>query len=195
MSLIECLINSDDEGCTSYWSNVLLLGSYLSRDLHLVSNDDFSKMCGIVPIVGRKLALEALKDFLVKVERQLGEKVLFIRTDNDTEFVKAEAEQWYRKKEIIHQLTTPYTPELNGIIECFMRTAKEMISAMIMDAGLGHGYWDYAARYAAVIIMKISKGKDGISASKKLTGRQPNLPSILRFVHIPKATRSKSSLR
>jgi hypothetical protein len=62
-----------------------------------------------------------------------------------------------------------------------MRTAKEMISAMIVDAGLGHGYWGYAARYAAVIIMKISTGKDGISVWKKLTGRHPNLPSILRF--------------
>jgi transposase InsO family protein len=117
--------------------------------------DDFSNVCGIVPMVGRKPALEALKDFVVKVERQLGEKVRFIRTDNGTEFVKAEAEQWYRKKGIIHQLTTPYTPELNGTIERFMRTAKEMISAIIMDAGLGHGYWDYAAKYAAVIIMKI----------------------------------------
>jgi transposase InsO family protein len=56
--------------------------------------------------------------------------------------VKGEAEQWYRKKGIIHQLTTPYTPELNGTIERFMRTTKEMISAMIVDAGFGHGYWD-----------------------------------------------------
>jgi hypothetical protein len=30
-----------------------------------------------------------------------------------------------------------------------------MISAMIVDAGLGHGNWDYAARYAAVAIMEI----------------------------------------
>jgi transposase InsO family protein len=71
--------------------------------------------------------------------------------------VKGKAEQWYRKKGMIHQLTTPYTPELNGTIERFMRTAKGMISAMIVGAGLGHGYWDYAARYAAVTIMKISK--------------------------------------
>jgi hypothetical protein len=46
--------------------------------------------------------------------------------------------------------------------------------------------------------MKISTVKDGISVWKKLTGRQPNLPSILRFgslcfVRIPKETRSKAS--
>jgi transposase InsO family protein len=42
-----------------------------------------------------------------------GEKVRFIRTDNGTEFVKGEAEQWYCKKGIIHQFTTPYTPEVD----------------------------------------------------------------------------------
>jgi transposase InsO family protein len=143
--------------------------------------DDFSNVGGILPMVGRKHALEALKDFVVKVERQLGEKVRFIRADNGTEFVKSEAEQWYRKKGIIHQLTTPYTPGLNGTIERFTRTTEEMRSAMIVDAGLGHGDWDCAARYAAVTIMKIPTGTDGISALKRLTGRQPNLSSILRF--------------
>jgi hypothetical protein len=176
----------------------LFTPSLSGNDHFLAIIDDFSNVCGIVPMVGGKPALEALKDFVVKVERQLGEKVRFTRTDSGTEFVKGEAEQWYRKKGIIHQLTTPYTPGLNGTIERFMRTTKEMISAMIVDAGLGHGYWDYAARYAAVTIMKISTGKDGISAWKKLTGMQPNLPSIQRFgslcfVQIPKKTRSKAS--
>jgi hypothetical protein len=65
--------------------------------------DDFSNVCGIVPMVGRESALEGLKDFVVNVKGQLGEKIRFIRTDNGMEFVKGEAEQWYRNKGIIHQ--------------------------------------------------------------------------------------------
>jgi transposase InsO family protein len=67
----------------------------------------------------------SIKDSVVRVERQLGEKLRFIRTDNGNEFAKDEAQHWCRKKGIIHQLTTPYTPELNGTFERFMRTAKE----------------------------------------------------------------------
>jgi hypothetical protein len=59
-------------------------------DHFLAMIDDFSNVCGIVPMVGRKPALEALQDFVVKVERQLGERGCFIRTDNHTEFVKGE---------------------------------------------------------------------------------------------------------
>ena len=110
----------------------------------------------------------------------------------------SEANEWYRRKGIIHQLSTTYTPELNGTIERFMRTSKEMIGTMTVDSGLGHSYWDFAAKYSATIIMKISKGDDGVSSWFKLTGRQPNIHSILRFgsmcfVHVPKETRSKAS--
>ena len=69
---------------------------------------------------------------------------------------------------------------------------------MTVDSGLGHSYWDFAAKYSATIIMKISKGDDGVSSWFKLTGRQPNIHSILRFgsmcfVHVPKETRPKAS--
>ncbi len=62
--------------------------------------DDHSKACAIIPKSGKKPALEALQVFIAKVERQLGEKVRFIRSDNGVEFIK-EANQWYRKKGII----------------------------------------------------------------------------------------------
>ena len=55
--------------------------SLSGNDHFLAMIDDFSNVCGIVPMPGRKPALEVLKDFVVKVERQLGEKVRFIRTD------------------------------------------------------------------------------------------------------------------
>ena len=169
-----------------------------SNNHFLAMIDDYSKACAIIPMIGRKPAFEALQAFVAKVERQLGEKVRFIRSDNGVEFVKGEANEWYHKKGIIHQVSTPYTPELNGTIERFMRTSKEMISTMIVDAGLGHDYWDYAARYAATILMKIGNGNDGINTWKKFTGRQANIPSVLRFgsmcfVHVPKDTRSKAS--
>jgi hypothetical protein len=114
------------------------------------------------------------------------------------EFDKGDAQLWYRLKGIIHQLSTVYTPELNGTIERFMRTTKEMIASMIADSGLGHAYWNHAARYTATVLMKVNKADDGTRPWNRLTGREPNIDSILRFgsmcfVHAPKETRTKAS--
>jgi transposase InsO family protein len=138
----------------------------------------FPNVCALVPMVG-------------KIERRLGEKVRFVRSDKDMEFDKNEAQQWYRQQGIIHQLSTVYTPELNGTIERFMRMTKEMIASMIDDSRLGHLYWDHAARYTATILMKTSNTEDGGNPWKKLAGRDPSIGFILRFgsmcfVHVPK---------
>jgi transposase InsO family protein len=172
--------------------------SITGNDHLLVILDDYSKVCALVPMAGKKPSFEALRTFVAKVERQLGQKVRFIRSDNGMEFDKGDAQEWYRKKGIIHQVSTVYTPELNGTIERFMRTTKEMIATMIADSGLGHQYWDHAARYTATVLMKINKADDGTSAWTKLTGRKPNIDSILKFgsmcfVHIPKETRMKAN--
>jgi hypothetical protein len=150
-------------------------------------------------MAGKKGSFEALKEFIAKVQRQLGEKVRFIRSDNGGEFDSGDAQGWYRSRGIIHQRSTVYTPELNGTVERFIRTAKEMMSTMIADSNdLGHAYWDHAARYTATILMKTNKGNDGTNPWTKLTGRQPNIKSLLRFgsmcfAHIPKETRTKAS--
>jgi transposase InsO family protein len=79
-------------------------------------------------MAGKKGSFVALKEFVAKVQRQLGEKVRLIRSDNGGEFDSGEAQGWYRSRGIIHQRSTVYTPELNGTVERFIRTAKEMIS-------------------------------------------------------------------
>jgi transposase InsO family protein len=172
--------------------------SLTGNDHLLVMMDDFSKICGLVPMIGKAASFEELKSFTKLVERQLGEKVRFIRSDNGGEFDSTMAREWYRSKGIIHQRTTVYTPELNGTVERFMRTIKGMISAMVADAGLGHEYWDHAARYASVVLMKTQEAANGVNAWKALTGRAPNLDSVIKFgsmcfVQVPKETRTKAS--
>ena len=98
---------------------------------------------------------------------------------------------------IAHQVSPRYAPELNGIIERFNRTVKEMISAMLDTTPLAHRYWDYAARYAAVVLNKTTTGGKGNSWTA-WTGREPNLSSIrefgeLCFAQIPEELRRKSN--
>jgi hypothetical protein len=50
-------------------------GTITQRLSFLEMIDDFSDVCEIVPIAGRKRAMEALKDFVVAVERHRGKRL------------------------------------------------------------------------------------------------------------------------
>lgn len=68
---------------------------------------------------------------------------------------------------------------------------------MLFSAKLGHQYWDYAIRYASVVLMKISGGYDDISAWERYTGRDKNVKEIREFgeycyVQIPQEIRRKN---
>lgn len=142
--------------------------------------DDYSKTCAVVPMKGRKPAMGLLEDFFVRLEKQFGETVHFIRSDNGPEFVSQAAVDWCKARGIIHQVSPRYRPELNGTIERFIRTVKEMIGSMLDDSGMGYDVWDLAAQYAAVILMKTSTGRDGKSTWSQYTGRDTGVNSKIR---------------
>ena len=160
--------------------------------------DDYSKVMSVVPTKTKGEAFIHLKAFIQRLERQLGEKVRFIRSDGGGEFDSGPARFWYTQTGIQHQITPHYTPELNGVVERANRTVKEMIYAMVGGTPMGHSVWDHAARYTSVILMKTSVGYDNVSAWTKITGREINIESIrefgeLCFVQIPQEIRPKSN--
>jgi hypothetical protein len=109
-----------------------------------------------VPIGTKADAMRVLREAVAKLERQLGEGVRVIRSDGGTEFGSGEANEWCRAAGIQHYTSPRYTPELNGAAERMIRTIKEMTSTLLVDSRLLAEYWSYAARYAAVTLMKTS---------------------------------------
>jgi hypothetical protein len=150
-----------------------------------------------VPIETKADAMKAVKGAVAKLERQLGERLRVIRSDGGTEFGGGEAIEWFKTTGIQHYTTPHYTPELNGAAERMVRTLKEMMSTLLLDSKLPPEYWSYAARYAAVILMKTSN-KDP-SPWTRLTGRAGGIDSLRRFgqrcfVQVPREVRRKNDL-
>ena len=58
------------------------------------------------------------------------------RTDNGGEYVSAQFEQYLKEHGITHEVTTPYTPQQNGVSERLNRTLKEMALSQILHASL-----------------------------------------------------------
>lgn len=132
---------------------------------------DFTKVHCVVPVPTKCFRFPAIKDFVQRIQRQSGTPVKVIRSDGGLEFVSKDALDFYKSTGIFHQTSPRYTPELNGVVEKFNRTVKEMMSAMIDDRPLGHAFWDFAAKYAVTIINKNSTGGGGVRAWTAITGR------------------------
>ncbi|XP_017467577.1 PREDICTED: uncharacterized protein LOC108359970 [Rhagoletis zephyria] len=59
------------------------------------------------------------------VEAETGKRVQCIRSDNGLEFVNKDMADIFRKRKVVNQKSTPYTPEHNGRAERDMRTIIE----------------------------------------------------------------------
>ena len=73
--------------------------------------------------------------YIKEVENQLNKKIKVLRSDQGGEyelpFVDVCAQHG-----IIHETTTPYSPQSNGVAKRKNRTLKEMMNAMLISSGL-----------------------------------------------------------
>ena len=133
------------------------------------------------------------------LERQLENKVKFIRTDGGKEYLGPVWDNFLRQNGIIHQVTTPYTPQLNGVAERMNRTIKEMSGAILRDSRLPKEYWVEAVGYVASILLQTRTANGDKTAFEWLFRRKPKASELHPFgcevyVHIPQETRTKSDL-
>nr|CAN65499.1 hypothetical protein VITISV_010671 [Vitis vinifera] len=70
------------------------------------------------------------------VENQSGAVMHVIRTDNGTEYTSEIFNNFCEEVSIEHQLTVPYTPQQNGVVEKKNRTLMEMTRYLLHEKGL-----------------------------------------------------------
>ena len=104
---------------------------------------------------------EAIEKFVLyknKVENQLNKKIKVLRSDRggkyESPFVDVCAQHG-----IIHETTTPYSPQSNGVVERKNRTLEEMMNAMLISSGLPQNMWGEAILFANYLLNKVLKNK------------------------------------
>ncbi|MCO5563552.1 hypothetical protein L7F22_017197 [Adiantum nelumboides] len=131
------------------------------------------------------------------VEKEKDLKVKSIRSDRGGEFLSENFARWCKSEGIRCQLTTPYTPSQNGVVERKNRTIMEMARAMLAHASLPRSYWAEACNTAVYI-----QNRSPTHALQYMTpfqayyGRKPTVSHFRvfgcsAFVHIPKEKRQK----
>jgi transposase InsO family protein len=135
-------------------------------------------------------------NIIIQLEKITGYFVKFLRSDNGTEFTSTELKTFLVEKGITSQLTTTYTPELNGQNEREHRTLGEKSNVIRMEAGLPPSFWGYAVLVTNFVGNRTTKTTQRATPFELFMRRKPNAGVLKIFgcgvyLHVPKALRGK----
>ena len=104
---------------------------------------------------------EVIEKFVLyknKVENQLNKKIEVLRSDRCGEH-KSPFVNFYAQREIIHETTTPYSPQSNGVAKRKNLTLKEIMNAMLISFGLPQNMWGDSILITNYLLKKEPKKK------------------------------------
>ncbi|MCO5577608.1 hypothetical protein L7F22_031439 [Adiantum nelumboides] len=163
----------------------------------LVLVDDFSRYTWVSFLKLKSEAFGSIRDWKAMVEKEKDLKVKSIRSDRGGEFLSENFARWCKSEGIRRQLTTPYTPSQNGVVERKNRTIMEMARAMLAHASLPRSYWAEACNTAVYIQNRSpTHALQDMTPFQAYYGRKPTVSHFRvfgcsDFVHIPKEKRQK----
>lgn len=93
--------------------------------------DDFSRLPWVYFLQKKAQTFKNFEQFQTMVEKQSWNYIKILRTDRGREFVSNEFNTFCESQGIYQQLTSPCTPEQNGVTECKNCTVVEMTRSML----------------------------------------------------------------
>ena len=97
------------------WSHVI---SSLSVCLYyVICIDDYSRKCWIYFLKSKSDTFDKFKEYKSFIEKNTGKHIKILRMDNGEEIESLQFEDFYKSSGIKRQLTMPYNPQQNGVVQ------------------------------------------------------------------------------
>ena len=93
--------------------------------------DDYSRYTWVHIITYKTKVQEIFKRFSSRASTNFGVRIKHIQSDNGTEFKNTGLDDYLDELGITHELSPPYTPQQNGVVERKNRTLVEMARTML----------------------------------------------------------------
>jgi hypothetical protein len=90
-----------------------------------------------------------IRAYIAMAERQTGHHLKAVRMDGGTKFCNNMWTAFFTETGIIHETTSPYTPQQNGVSERGHRTLLDFVRSMLKDSGLPRYLYGEAMQYKA----------------------------------------------
>jgi transposase InsO family protein len=103
--------------------------------------DAATRFCYIYLLRTKDEALDYFKIYKAKVENQLERKIKRLRSDHGGEYFPKIFDEFYEEHGIIHERTSPYSAQSNGVAERKNRMLFDLVNSMLDTAGLSKAWW------------------------------------------------------
>jgi len=109
-------------------------------------------------------------------------KILKVRSDHGGEFENQPFEIFCEKHGIIHEFSSPRTPQQNGVVEKKNRSLQEMARTMIHENNLAKHFWAEAVNTACYVQNRIYiRPMVNKTTYELFKGRKPNISYFHQF--------------
>ncbi|MBW0537181.1 hypothetical protein O181_076896 [Austropuccinia psidii MF-1] len=158
--------------------------------------DGYSHMRFIYLLKSKSECFGKFIEFQRLAENQTGRQIKTIISDNGGEFVNSKFQELFSTRGIIHQPTSPYTPQQNPIPEHGNCTLFEKVRVMLHDYQVPLEWWGEACAMAMFILNRMPSSavffQTPISRWNSLAEDLSNLHPFgcLDIMHIPKEKRT-----
>jgi hypothetical protein len=117
----------------------------------LLITEGFSRYSALYPIRNKHEVFEKFRVWHAYATNATGKRLKIFRTDNGSEFVNSEFEEFFATIGVVHQRSVAYTPQQNGVAERHNGIIKDLINTMLVQAKLSFLFWPEAAAYAVYV--------------------------------------------
>jgi len=148
----------------------------------LVIVDDYNRWTWVKFLRNKGNAYDVFSNFCTQIQSEKEMKILKVRSDHGGKFENEPFEAFCEKHGIIHELSSPRTPQQNGVVERKNRTLQEMARTMIHENNLAKHFWAEAVNTTCYVqnriyIRPILKK----TAYELFKGRRPNISYFHQF--------------
>nr|GFA57899.1 zinc finger, CCHC-type [Tanacetum cinerariifolium] len=144
--------------------------------------DDYSRYMWAYFLSTKDQAFDTFKEYKKTIENELRTTLKMLRTDRGGEFTSNEFNQFCKENGIARQLTAPYSPQQNGVVERRNRTIMSTTRCMMKATNMPQNFWAEAVRHAIYILNSVpTKALKDITPYEAIKKRKPNLETLKIF--------------
>lgn len=144
--------------------------------------DDHSRWMEVFLLKNMDQAVDAFVKYKVEVENFTGKSIKTLRSDRVGEFLARVFAEVCEQAGIKRQLTTPYTPQQNGVVERKNRTVMEMARSLLKSMSVPGRFWGEEFRHAVYLLNRLpTKILGDVTPYEAWTGRKPSLGHLKVF--------------
>lgn len=117
--------------------------------------DSFTRATWTYLLQHKSQVTNTFESFINMVGNQFESKVKKVRTDNGCEFVNTNFSSLLNRFGIIHQRSSPYTPQQNRIVERKHRHLLQLARSIMIQSSLPGKFWPFSLLTATYIINRL----------------------------------------